>query len=99
VACCAEQGLVHLAAAGRCGQWLGGRRRAGLDAVAAGHVAAGRLAVPVVRTYALADVPAAFGEFAAGTLGKLAITVDMRQDRGDLPAHRTRRPGRAEALG
>jgi len=37
--------------------------------------AAGKLTVPVSRTYALADVPAAFGDFAGGTLGKLAVTL------------------------
>jgi NADPH:quinone reductase-like Zn-dependent oxidoreductase len=42
----------------------------------AGEVAAGRLTVPVGRTYRLTDVPAAFGDFAGGTLGKLGITVD-----------------------
>lgn len=42
-----------------------------LDRLAA-DVAAGRLPVPVDRTYPLADVPAAF---AAGTLGRLAVTV------------------------
>ncbi|RVX41337.1 NADPH:quinone reductase-like Zn-dependent oxidoreductase [Nonomuraea polychroma] len=38
-------------------------------------VAAGRITVPVTRTYALAEVPAAFADFAAGTIGKLAVTV------------------------
>ena len=38
--------------------------------------AAGRITVPVARTYALADVPAAFGDFAGGTLGKLAVSID-----------------------
>jgi NADPH:quinone reductase-like Zn-dependent oxidoreductase len=38
-------------------------------------VATGRLTVPVGRTYPLAEVPAAFGDFAAGTLGKIAIAV------------------------
>jgi NADPH:quinone reductase-like Zn-dependent oxidoreductase len=46
-----------------------------LDRLAA-DVAAGRLTVPVGRTYALDEVPAAFDEFAAGTRGKIAITVD-----------------------
>jgi len=45
-----------------------------LDRLAA-DVAAGRLTVPIARTYALAEVPAAFGDFAGGTLGKLAIAV------------------------
>jgi hypothetical protein len=31
--------------------------------------------VPVSRTYALAEVPAALADFAAGTVGKLAVTV------------------------
>jgi len=35
----------------------------------------GQLTVPVQRTYALADVPRAFADFAAGTRGKLAISV------------------------
>lgn len=46
-----------------------------LDRLAA-DVASGRLTVPVARTYPLADVTAAFGDFAAGTLGKIVITVD-----------------------
>jgi len=41
----------------------------------AGDLAAGRVTVPVERTYPLTDVPAAFGEFAAGTRGKIAITI------------------------
>jgi NADPH:quinone reductase-like Zn-dependent oxidoreductase len=45
-----------------------------LDRLAA-DVAAGRITVPVARTYPLADVPAAFGDFASGTLGKLALTI------------------------
>jgi len=45
-----------------------------LDRLAA-DVAAGTLSVPVGRTYALAEVPAAFADFAGGTLGKLAITL------------------------
>ncbi len=45
-----------------------------LDRLAA-DLAAGRISVPVARTYALDEVPAAFGEFAAGTRGKIAITV------------------------
>ncbi|GAB3837475.1 NADP-dependent oxidoreductase [Dactylosporangium cerinum] len=46
-----------------------------LDRLAA-DAAAGRITVPVARTYPLAEVPAAFGDFAGGTLGKLAITFD-----------------------
>lgn len=45
-----------------------------LDRLAA-DLAAGRLRVPIVRTYQLEEVPAAFGDFATGTLGKIAITV------------------------
>ncbi|NUT35274.1 MAG: zinc-binding dehydrogenase, partial [Hamadaea sp.] len=45
-----------------------------LDRLAA-DVAAGRLRVPVARTYPLAEVPDAFGDFATGTLGKIAVTV------------------------
>ncbi|GIF26719.1 NADPH:quinone reductase-like Zn-dependent oxidoreductase [Actinoplanes tereljensis] len=45
-----------------------------LDRLAA-DAADGRLTVPVSRTYPLAEVPAAFGDFAGGTLGKLAITL------------------------
>ena len=45
-----------------------------LDRLAA-DLAAGRITVPVERTYRLDEVPAAFGEFAAGTRGKIAITV------------------------
>jgi NADPH:quinone reductase-like Zn-dependent oxidoreductase len=35
----------------------------------------GQLTVPVQRTYSLADVPRALADFAAGTRGKLAISV------------------------
>jgi NADPH:quinone reductase-like Zn-dependent oxidoreductase len=42
----------------------------------ADEVVAGRLRVPVLRTYALADVPRAFADFAAGTMGKLAVSLD-----------------------
>lgn len=41
----------------------------------AGEVAAGRLQVPIERTYPLEQVPQAFADFAAGTLGKIAITL------------------------
>jgi NADPH:quinone reductase-like Zn-dependent oxidoreductase len=41
----------------------------------AADVAAGRLSVSVSRTYELADVPAAFADFAAGTVGKIAVAV------------------------
>ncbi|GAA1655925.1 NADP-dependent oxidoreductase [Actinoplanes couchii] len=45
-----------------------------LDRLAA-DLAAGRLTVPVAKSYTLAEVPAAFDDFAGGTLGKIAITV------------------------
>jgi NADPH:quinone reductase-like Zn-dependent oxidoreductase len=45
-----------------------------LDRLAA-DLAAGRVTVPVERTYPLADVPAAFGDFAGGTRGKIAIVI------------------------
>ena len=45
-----------------------------LDRLAA-DAAAGRITVPVSRTYLLAEVPAAFGDFAGGTLGKLAVNL------------------------
>jgi NADPH:quinone reductase-like Zn-dependent oxidoreductase len=45
-----------------------------LDRLAA-DVATGRLTVPVTSTYPLEDVPAAFDDYATGTLGKIAITV------------------------
>jgi NADPH:quinone reductase-like Zn-dependent oxidoreductase len=45
-----------------------------LDRIA-GDLAAGRVTVPVERTYPLAEVPAAFSDFAAGTRGKIAITI------------------------
>jgi NADPH2:quinone reductase len=41
----------------------------------AADVVNGQLTVPVQRTYALADVPQALADFAAGTRGKLAISV------------------------
>jgi NADPH:quinone reductase-like Zn-dependent oxidoreductase len=41
----------------------------------AADVVDGQLTVPVQRTYALADVPRALADFAAGTRGKLAISV------------------------
>lgn len=46
-----------------------------LDALAA-EAAAGRLRVPITRTYALADVPQALSDFGAGAAGKFAVTVD-----------------------
>lgn len=41
----------------------------------AGQVAAGQLTVPVTATYDLEQAPDAFAAFAAGTLGKIAVTV------------------------
>ncbi|MEU5567636.1 NADP-dependent oxidoreductase [Micromonospora musae] len=41
----------------------------------AGDLAAGRLSVPVASAYPLDEVPAAFANFAGGTLGKISITV------------------------
>ena len=41
----------------------------------AAEVASGRLRIPVQRSYSLDDVPNAFNDFAAGTLGKLAVTI------------------------
>ena len=35
----------------------------------------GQLRVPITRTYALHEVPKAFADLAAGTLGKFAVTV------------------------
>jgi NADPH2:quinone reductase len=37
---------------------------------------AGELRIPVQRTYRLTEVPQAFADFAQGTLGKLAVTID-----------------------
>lgn len=45
-----------------------------LDRIA-GELAARRITVPVQRTYTLTEVPAAFADFAGGTLGKISITV------------------------
>ena len=41
----------------------------------AGDLAAGLLTVPIARTYPLAELPSAFGNFAGGTLGKIAVSV------------------------
>jgi hypothetical protein len=41
----------------------------------AADVAVGRLRVPVTRTYAMGDVGRALDDFAAGTLGKLALAL------------------------
>jgi NADPH:quinone reductase-like Zn-dependent oxidoreductase len=45
-----------------------------LDRLAA-DVAAGRLRVPVTRSYSLAEVPTALADFRAGSLGKYAVAV------------------------
>jgi len=45
-----------------------------LDRLAADAVA-GRLRVPITRSYGLTDVPKALADFSAGTLGKLAVTL------------------------
>ena len=37
--------------------------------------AAGTIRVPITRTYELEDVPSGFADFAAGTLGKLAVHI------------------------
>lgn len=48
--------------------------RTDLELLAA-EVVAGRLALPIQRSYPLDQVPAALADFAAGTLGKLAISL------------------------
>jgi NADPH:quinone reductase len=48
---------------------------AGLTSLAEA-VATGRLTIPIQRSYPLAQVPQAFADFAAGTVGKLAVQVD-----------------------
>jgi NADPH:quinone reductase-like Zn-dependent oxidoreductase len=42
----------------------------------ADEVVAGRLRVPIDHNYLLGEVPEALADFASGTLGKLAVTVD-----------------------
>jgi len=42
----------------------------------ADDVTAGWLRVPIERTYELSEVPTALGDFAAGTVGKLAVTIN-----------------------
>ena len=42
----------------------------------ADRVRDGRLRIPVQRTYSWTDVPTAVADFAAGTIGKLAIRID-----------------------
>ncbi|SCL16724.1 NADPH:quinone reductase [Micromonospora rhizosphaerae] len=49
--------------------------QATLDTLAE-HAAAGRLRIPVTASYRLHEVPKALADFAAGTLGKLTITID-----------------------
>ena len=49
-------------------------RREVLDALA-GDVVAGRLRLPVQRTFSIDEVPDAIAAFAAGTLGKVAISI------------------------
>jgi len=44
--------------------------------ILAGKVATGRLRVPIQRSYPLEDGPHALADFAAGKLGKLAVTID-----------------------
>jgi NADPH:quinone reductase len=41
----------------------------------AGDVAAGRLRIPIQRSYGLDEVPQAMADFAAGTIGKLVINI------------------------
>lgn len=41
----------------------------------AAEVVAGKLTVPIQRTYPLEEVPQAFADFAAGTRGKLAVSI------------------------
>jgi NADPH:quinone reductase-like Zn-dependent oxidoreductase len=49
--------------------------RATLEGLASDLVA-GRIRVPVQRTYTLAEIPQAFLDFSAGTIGKLAVVID-----------------------
>lgn len=53
---------------------MAGPNQAALDQLGAG-AAARQLRVPITRTYRLAEVPQALADFAAGALGKLAITI------------------------
>lgn len=48
--------------------------RATLDRLAA-DVVAGRLHVPIIRTYALTELPQAMANFAEGTIGKIGVTI------------------------
>ena len=41
----------------------------------AGEITAGRLRIPIQRSYSLDEVSKAFDDFAAGTLGKLSVTI------------------------
>lgn len=78
----------------------------------AGEVAAGRLRVPVTRTYPLAEVPQALADFAASSVGKLAVTLQeesclpspsaapgsrLRSSRARRTARHRRRPARPAA--
>ncbi|HEY3009783.1 MAG TPA: zinc-binding dehydrogenase [Micromonosporaceae bacterium] len=45
-----------------------------LDRLAA-DASVGRITVPVSRSYSLSDVPTAFADFAAGTVGKLVVVI------------------------
>jgi NADPH:quinone reductase len=49
--------------------------RATLEKLAS-DIIAGRIRIPVQRSYALNEVPQAFTDFSAGTIGKLAIVID-----------------------
>jgi NADPH:quinone reductase-like Zn-dependent oxidoreductase len=40
-----------------------------------GDIAAGKLRIPVQRTFTLGDVPQAFAHFTGGTLGKISISI------------------------
>lgn len=58
---------------------VGSAALAAIDAASlsrlADDVLAGWLRVPIERTYQLSEVPTAFGDFTAGTLGKFAVTI------------------------
>jgi NADPH:quinone reductase-like Zn-dependent oxidoreductase len=45
----------------------------------AAEVAEGNLRVPLAKTYPLEEAAVALDDFAAGTVGKLAIAVDLRR--------------------
>ncbi|MGZ4607061.1 MAG: hypothetical protein ACXVXV_13090 [Blastococcus sp.] len=48
--------------------------QANLDRLSS-DVTAGRIRLPISRTYALDDVPRALDDFRAGTLGKFSVAV------------------------